>query len=97
MKLDPTSQTLTLSGAVDIDRAIQLKERLLTLLSLPSPHAVVDLAQVTEMDLAGVQVLAAAALCARRMGKQWRFCNPPQEVRSKLILVGLNADVLPLS
>jgi anti-sigma B factor antagonist len=63
---------LRLEGEMTIFTALDLKERLLTSLSL-CRQIDVNLSQVSEMDSAGLQLMILAKREAKAMGKEIRF------------------------
>ncbi|MBF0107715.1 MAG: STAS domain-containing protein [Magnetococcales bacterium] len=90
MNLDEEKGRLKLRGAVEIEAVDPLKDALLTLLALPVPTIVVDLTEVTDTDLAIIQLFHAAHLSSRLRNKNLVFLNIPEKVNARLDLAGLS-------
>lgn len=69
------------------EEAESLQERVL---SLPRRHIVLDLSQVTEIDAAGIGVLAALQRWANDSQRTIRLLNPNPLLREVLELTGLD-------
>lgn len=79
-----------LQGDLTIYQAKELKERLLALLT-GSEELELDLAGVTELDTAGVQLLLLAKFEAGRAGKTLRLTSHSDAVRAVIDLYNLAA------
>ena len=80
---------LRLDGELTIYRAQELKRALTDALE-PAPALRVDLAAVSEIDSAGVQLLLAAKKTADAGGKALALVNPSASVASCLALYDLS-------
>lgn len=80
----------TAAGEMTIYTAADLKQPLLALLTHDA-EIELDLAEVSEIDTAGVQLLLLAKREARRLGKSLRFVNHSQAVVECLDLCDLTA------
>lgn len=86
---DATGAMLRLAGEVTIYQAAQLKQDLLAALDGCGSGLALDLAQVTELDTAGLQLLLAARETARARRQALRLEAPSAAVLEVLELVGL--------
>ena len=82
----PQPGTLTLSGAATLDQAAVLYSALEGLLPA-SGQATVDLAQLHDIDTAGLQILLAFA--RTRGSSRVRFTHWPEPLRQRVLLIGL--------
>ncbi len=57
------------------------------------PLVVLDLAQVTSIDSAGMQLLVGAKRHARALGNQLRLINHSAQLREVLAICGLSAEL----
>lgn len=80
----------TAEGEMTIYTAAELKQPLIELL-LQGSETELDLAGVSEIDTAGVQLLILAKREAKRLGKTLRFTNHSQAVVECLDLCDLTA------
>jgi anti-anti-sigma factor len=85
---------ISLSGAMSIFRAIELRDQLLAAFE-PAAEIEVDLSQVTEIDSAGVQLMIAAQHQAQADGKVLRFVGHADAVLEALALCELAPDLTP--
>ncbi len=85
-------RTVSLAGEVGIFSALAVREQLLCALS-DADEVEVDLAQVTDLDSAGVQLMVAAKREAADHGKTLRFVSHSTAVIAILDLLGLTATL----
>jgi anti-anti-sigma factor len=78
-----------LSGEMNIYAAPLLKNELLAALRANLGDAAIDLAQVTEMDTAGLQMIMLARRLSLACGSELRLLNPSEPAREVLELCGL--------
>jgi anti-anti-sigma factor len=69
-KFADTGDRVTLAGRVDVHTIVEIRERLLTALSLGDGLLIVELMYVDYVDVAGVGMLVAAQQAALRIGRQ---------------------------
>jgi anti-anti-sigma factor len=90
--MDPShsspSALLFIEGELTLQRACELKESLLARLA-KAPVLEVDLAGVTAIDSAGLQLLLMARREARASGRDVRLVSPSPAVLSLFELLGL--------
>lgn len=58
-----------------------------------APQLQLDLSEVQECDLCGLQLLTAAAKQAFRQGKRFSLRNLPEAVEQNLLLTGLDTQM----
>lgn len=78
-----TATALRVEGELTIYRAAELKAELLAAAEL-------DLAAVTEIDTAGVQLLLLARREAQALGRSWAIAGRSSAVVDALALLGLS-------
>ena len=84
---------LTLSGELTIAHAEHLKTTLKETMD-QTDHVVLDLKQVTEMDLSSLQLFCSAHRTAAASGKQLRFgCQPPGVLDQTLFSAGFVREI----
>jgi anti-anti-sigma factor len=83
---------LFIEGELTLRRACELKERLLVRLARAQVLEV-DLADVTEMDAAGLQLLLMVRREARASGREVRLVSPSPAVLSMFSLLGLASSL----
>jgi anti-anti-sigma factor len=89
----PADAVVALCGDLTIYRAAEVREELLAYLRRGVQRF--DLAGVTEIDTAGLQLLAAVRASAAQSGGHIQFDAPAQCVRQTLELCGLNSWLTP--
>jgi anti-anti-sigma factor len=86
----PSTVRIVVVGEIDLATAPTLHGRLLTVLHEQAPAVlVIDLAEVTFLDCAGIGMLVAARNTAIRAGGQVRISQPQPTVRRLLDMLGL--------
>ena len=81
--------TLAVSGELVLDTADRLAGAITAVLAGPGcGRLVVDLGQVTFLDMAGLNVLLRGRVAARRAGVSLRICEPQPRVRRVLEITG---------
>lgn len=85
---------LVLTGALTIYRAAEIKAQLLTALAREGALQL-ELGEVEEMDLAGVQLLVLAEREALASGKDFALLSQSDAVREVLTLAGLQRNFAP--
>ncbi len=80
--------SISLRGELDIYAAATVRQRLLPLLA-EHPLIELQLAEVSEIDTAGVQILLAAKLMSQRAGHTLRLAGHSPAVVAALELCGL--------
>lgn len=85
LNFELTESTIALSGALGIDVAEELRQRLLEAIAERSSELSVDLSGVTRIDTAIVQVL----LALRAQQPTARIVNATEEVAHWLTIVGV--------
>lgn len=85
---------LALNGAVTIYRAAEIKALLVMALAREAALQL-DLGEVEEMDLAGVQLLVLAAREALACGKDFSVLSQSEAVSEALTLAGLQRGFAP--
>lgn len=83
---------VTVAGEIDIATAPQLRARLTELASSGQP-VIVDLAQVSFSDAAGLGVLAAAARQAAAASGSLQLAGPQPQMRRLLAISGLDSHI----
>jgi anti-anti-sigma factor len=95
MNIGDTSQgaaaCLAVEGEMTIYRAAELKPALLEAVRTQDAPAL-DLAQVTDFDCAGAQLLLMARREAARLGKQLELRGASAAVRDAFALLGLSPE-----
>ncbi len=86
------SEALALSGELTIYRAAELKAELLAAAAL-GESPVLDLAEVSEIDTAGVQLLLLAQREAAARGAALTLTRPSAAVREVFALLELEAHL----
>ena len=98
MNIGATSQgaaaCLAVEGEMTIYRAAELKPALLDAVRTQDAPAL-DLANVTEFDSAGAQLLLVARREAARLGKCLELRSPSPAVRDAFALLGLTSEGEP--
>ncbi len=82
-----SDEAVALAGEVTVHDAAALRDGLLPLLDVGEPITI-DLSEVRELDLAGLQVLVA--LVRHRGRDRVVFAGCPEELRRRVQLVGLS-------
>jgi len=90
-----SGRRIALSGDVTIATAAQVRAELLGALEQGGDLRV-DLAKVTEIDTAGLQVLLHGRRLAPHLGGAVRFQRCPAALRDTLAVAGLGGDLAPL-
>lgn len=85
--------TLAITGEMTIYRAAELRQAMAEHMARGGLRF--NLAQVTEFDSAGLQLLAAAASGAARAGARIEVLDPPACVQEVFDLCGLQGDLTP--
>ena len=67
-----------------MEHTTELKEKLLTLVNGNAETITVDMGNVTEVDIAVIQMLYATHLSCKRLQKSLVISNPPQLLKDKL-------------
>jgi anti-anti-sigma factor len=88
----PGHVLVTVAGEIDIATASQLRDRL-AVLAASGRRLVVDLAQVSFLGAAGLDVLAAAARQAREFGGDLGVASPRPLVRRLFAITGLDRQI----
>jgi anti-anti-sigma factor len=83
---------ITVAGEIDIATAPQLRERLTALAASGRP-LVVDLAQVSFLDAAGLGVLAGTAHRARARGTSLHVISARPQIRRLFAITGLDRHI----
>lgn len=91
---DSAADTFTLNGSLTIYRAVELRELLMLALARKG-DVLLDLGEVEEIDLAGVQLLLLAQREARELGKALAWGPQSEAVREALLLAGLAGEMSP--
>lgn len=91
MAKDTATKTLSLEGELTIYRAAELKEQLQQAWGGAAPLEV-DLAGITEVDGAGLQLLILAKREAQRSGKSVRFVGHSPAVLEVIDLANLSGQ-----
>jgi anti-anti-sigma regulatory factor len=91
---DESGRILKLSGAVQINAADELRAALLDFVRTAS-RPVVDLAEVTECDIAAVQLLISAGRTAGLSAKPFEFAGLSAAVRQAGAALGVSFAELP--
>jgi len=84
------SERLALSGELNIYRAAELKQELLAAIAA-APALELDLAAVTELDTAGLQVLMLAKQAAGALGRELHLVQHSAAVLEVFDLLDLGA------
>ncbi len=88
--LDRDTRTLRMSGELTIYQAVAAKDALLEALAF-SPSLQIDLAEVSEIDTAGVQLLLLAKREAARLGGEATLINHSSSVLDVINLLNVGA------
>lgn len=83
----------SLVGELCVFHAAELKPRLLALTTSAGGEQEIDLAQVSEVDTAGVQLLLLARREAAGAGGRLRYVNHSAPVLEALLLLNLAAEL----
>jgi anti-sigma B factor antagonist len=88
---------VTVGGELDVASAGTLKEHLVKVLRRLGPRLALDLGELSFMDSSGLSVLIGCWKLARGMGGTLCVVAPPDLVRRKLRITGLDRrlDVFP--
>lgn len=81
----------SLAGELCVFHAAELKPRLLSITTIDADQEI-DLAQVSEVDTAGVQLLLLAKREAARAGSRLSYVNHSEAVLEALTLLNLAPD-----
>lgn len=84
---------LQLKGNLSIYEVTGIREELLAALA-KQKSITVDLQQVEEWDVAGLQLLVSMRKSATDSGVSLSFANPPQQLCDTLPLLGLASDFI---
>ena len=92
LKLSNTQSTVALEGGIDIGSAAELKTALIEALAAGQP-VLVELGQITDLDITAVQLLWAAKREAGAAGVEFAWDGQePVEVRAALLEAGLDLN-----
>lgn len=86
-----TPTTLAIEGELTIYRAAELRQAMLAALGQPGAGLEIDLAGVTELDSAGVQLLIAAGKSAAARGGALRLVRHSPAVLDAFAVLDLGA------
>ena len=86
---------VTISGEIDILSAPQLRDQLLRVIRRHGARITLDLAGVTFIDCAGINVLLAASRRAQLEGGSLRVHRPSPRVRRVIALTRLDPVLMP--
>jgi anti-sigma B factor antagonist len=86
---------VTVSGEVDIASAPQLRDQLLSVIRRRGARLLLDLAGVTFIDCAGINVLLAVRRRAQLEGGSLRVLRASPPVRRIIALTGLDRVLMP--
>jgi len=92
--LTAPGDTVALDGEVNIYRAAEVRELLLTRIAAGAHR--IDLSRVQEVDSSGVQLLVAARRSIEAAGGVAEFVAPSQAVVEACAILGLNVDLSPI-
>ena len=81
------SPVVTISGEIDLQSAPVLREELLCVIRRRGPQVAIDLAGVTFLDCAGLNVLLATGRRAQLEGGSVRLMRVPPQVRRMISLL----------
>ena len=84
------SPVVTICGQIDLLSAPELREELLLVIRRRGPQVTIDLAGVTFLDCAGLNVLLATGRRARLEGGSVRLVRVPPRVRRIISLLNLD-------
>jgi len=87
----PYEMSLKLHGEMTIYRATELKDTLWQALQQATDALVTDLSEITEIDIAGIQILMLIQQTAPRMHKTVQWLHPSPVVMNALQALNLNA------
>ena len=78
MEREQADEVLALSGAVDLRRTSEVRTAIYGMLARQEGDVVVDLSEVTSVDLTALRMLAVANRVAERSGRRvvLRACSP---------------------
>jgi anti-sigma B factor antagonist len=82
-----------LSGVLDVTRSPDLREQLLRLVGPAASRLVLDLSQVTSVDVAGLAVLVGTGRRARLFGGSLRLAAVTAEVAAFVRAAGLDREL----
>ncbi len=82
-----------LSGVLDVTRSQHLREQLLRLVRLANSQLVLDLSQVSNVDVAGLAVLVGTGRRARLFGGSLRLAAVTAEVAAAVRAAGLDREL----
>ena len=82
---------LTLTGDIDLHRSVEMRERMLEVMSEKPKTTVINLSQVDFMDSSGLATLVEAMQLSRRFGGQLKLVGVQQRVRSILEISRLDS------
>jgi anti-sigma B factor antagonist len=95
----PRPVRLEISGELTVQTAAERKDEFLTAVDQSSKRRarslVVRLAEVTEVDTAGLQLLIMLDRQARLLDVHWELAEPSQAVRDVLSIAQLGPDLAP--
>jgi anti-anti-sigma factor len=86
-EVNKSNGVVRIRGEMTIYAAAELKERLFTALGTATDACALDLAEVTELDLTGLQILLMAEKTCTARGSGFALRNPSEIVRDTLSLV----------
>jgi anti-sigma B factor antagonist len=90
---DADQATLAVSGEIDISTADALEQAIATVISDGAGIVIVDLAEVTFMDSAGINALLKGRRLADERGQQFRVTGAAGIVRQVLDITGVTAHL----
>ena len=82
-----------LSGGLDVTRSQDLREQLLCLVGPGGSRLVLDLSQVSNVDVAGLAVLVGTGRRARLFGGSLRLAAVTAEVEASVRAAGLDREL----
>lgn len=85
------AEPVRLAGELNIYRAAELRRELVAAVA-SAPAVVLDLAEVSELDSSGVQLLFLARACARAQGKTFQLQALSAPVGEVFALLGLHQE-----
>jgi anti-anti-sigma factor len=92
---EPRGPVVTISGEIDIQSGPQLRDHLLGVIRQHGARLALDLADVTFIDCAGINVLLAARRRAQLEGGSLRVLRASPRVRRVITLTHLGPVLMP--
>jgi anti-anti-sigma factor len=84
---------VAVAGEMNVYSAAELKDTLLSAVSDRRGEAIIDLSQVSEIDVAGLQVLLLLRRLARACGRRFALVDPSIPATEVLDLCGLHSSI----